>query len=296
MHKLQQQDLMRYTSCQFEDISWPLSISQTGFTWTRNSDSLALAMAKKYVLQANDNPNIGAIICPVKMSRFSKKPRIISDDAESIFFDLHNTIQNSPYSHRVDDTAQISPLAYIEHGVIIGRNVIIEAGCYVAGGSIIKDNVYLGPKVMIGTEGMFPKNIFGRKSRIKHLGGVLIDDNCVIHAGANVSRALHYNNNTTIGHSTHIGIQTDIAHDVIIGHECEISAHSIIAGRAIIGNHVWIGANVTVSNWIKVGDHASIKLGSTVINDVDPQKTVSGPFAIDHSKNLFSHAGKIKDN
>jgi UDP-3-O-[3-hydroxymyristoyl] glucosamine N-acyltransferase len=294
MHQLQQSDFLNIALCDFQHITWPLTITQTGFTWSKNTGSLVLAMSKKYILEANKNSNVNAVICPIKLQRYCQKPGIISDEAESIFFSLHNRLSTQSHQNYIHKSAQISASAHIESGVYIAENVIIEAHCYIGGGSSIKKNVYIGPNSIIGTQGMLPKNIFGKKTHIQHLGGVIIDEHCVIHAGSNISKALHYGDHTLVGARTHLGIQVNIAHDVTIGENCEISGQTIIAGRAFIGDHVWIGTNVTVSNWVTIGDHASIKLGSTVINDVASHQEVSGSFAINHKKNLLSHGLKLQ--
>ena len=53
-----------------------------------------------------------------------------------------------------------------------------------------------------------------------------------------------------------------------------------------IGEKVFIGPGSSVANGVEIGDGAWVTIGSTVVDNVLPEKKVSGNFAIDHIKFL----------
>lgn len=61
----------------------------------------------------------------------------------------------------------------------------------------------------------------------------------------------------------------------------------------MIGDNVWIGPGVTITNGIEVGNKASISIGSVVTKSVNDGSTVTGNFAIDHSK-FIEHMKTIR--
>lgn len=290
-----------YSKYSFElshvDIS-TLEFEQTGFVWSIHPNTLCVAMAKQYFQTAIKNPNISIIISPKDFGYQTDKMIIICEKADEFFHEVHNHLQEfGDISHRISSLATLSPFSHIEEGVVIEDGVVIEAGSYIGKGSIIKRNSYIGVNVMIGSQGMLPKYIQGSKVHLKHYGGVIIQEGCYLHAGTNVSKALFSKDHTSIGKHCHLGIQVNIAHDSSVGECSDISANSVISGRAKIGRNVWIGANCTISNWVTIGNNAKVRLGSTVIHDVDEGEDVSGNFAEPHRQRLYDYAKKqLKNN
>jgi len=58
----------------------------------------------------------------------------------------------------------------------------------------------------------------------------------------------------------------------------------MIGGSTIIEDDVWVGPNASISDNLFIGDSANISLGAVVTKNVARGMTVSGNFAIEHSK------------
>ncbi|WP_462157639.1 DapH/DapD/GlmU-related protein [Pseudoalteromonas sp. GB56] len=282
--------------CTFHNFDTPIEVRGTDFSWGLLPQSVVLATARKYFLQANKNPNVACILS-TDLFCDTDKPVIISADANEIFHQFHNefSYKEQPLGHFISAQVNIAPSATICEPVHIDKGVTVEAGAYIGPNTYLHQGVYIGPNCTIGTEGMLPKMIKGRKVHIKHFGGVEINEDCYIHANTNVSRALHHGSVTRIGAQCHVGIGVNIAHDVVIGARTEISGHTNIAGRTTLGENVWVGANSTISNHLHIGDNAKIRLGSTVVESVAPNDDVSGNFALSHQQNLRHYlSAKLK--
>lgn len=266
---------------------------RTSFTWSGLPNTLCLAANKQYFAEALDNGNISGIIAPpviVQGDKFDKAV-IISEKANELFYFLHNQRLHEAYDlprmeYGVHPSAAISERAIIGKNVLIGENVVIHDGSIVHDNTIIRNNSVIHNNVTLGTQGFFSKMILGTKTHVEHFGGVNIGDNCIIHTGTNVSRSVNINEYTDIGDNVHIGIHSNIGHDCKIQNDCDISAKVFLAGRVTIGAGSWIGGSVSVSNAVTIGENTTIKIGSVVIADVPPYSTVSGNFALDHSRNL----------
>lgn len=276
----------------------------TTFTWTKRPNSICLAMGENYLRAAINNPNIQGIVTSpqiiAKENTEIPKCIILLEYPDQFFYYLHNAKLHEYFSPThfepfIHPSAQISLRAIVSQNVQIGANTVIHDGAIVLDNTIIGRNSVIYQNVTLGTTGFFSKNVLGRKIQIEHFGGVKIGDNCIIHAGSNISRSVNYDEYTTLGNDTHVGIHTNIAHDCQIGENCDISSKVCLAGRVQIGNNVWIGASATISNSVQVGNNAAIKIGSVVISDVDQSKVVSGNFAINHQKNLREFRSKNDD-
>lgn len=277
---------------------------QTSFSWTKNSNSICLAMGKDYLKMAMDNPNVqGIITSPKVIARENidiPKAFLILDLPDQFFYYLHNCKIHEqfhvpkfvPY---IDPSAQISPRAIVSPQVYIGAGTVIHDGAIVLDNSIIGNNCTIFHNVTIGSIGFFSKHVLGNKIQIQHFGGVKLGENCIVHTGCNISRSVNFSEYTQLGNNTHVGIHTNIAHDCQIGENCDISSKVCLAGRVKIGDNVWIGASATISNNIFIDHNANIKIGSVVISDVLKGDVVSGNFAVNHRKNMRVFLSNAKD-
>lgn len=276
----------------------------TAFTWTKRPNSICLAMGKDYLRAAINNPNIqGVVTSPQLIARENTEvPKciILLEHPDQFFYYLHNAKLHEyfspvPFESFIDPSAQISSRAIVSKNVRIGAGTVIHDGAIILDNTVVGCNSVIYQNVTIGTMGFFSKNVLGKKIQIEHFGGVEIGDNCIIHAGSNLSRAVNYGEYTTLGNNSHIGIHANIAHDCQIGESCDISAKVCLAGRVQVGNNVWIGASATISNGVQIESNAAIKIGSVVISDVKQRQVVSGNFAINHQKHLREFLSKKDD-
>ena len=158
---------------------------------------------------------------------------------------------------RIGDRTVIYPNVSIMRDCIVGKDVIIHAGC------------------VIGSDGFGYVRDGSENVKIPQLGIVQIDDNVEIGANTTIDRAA--NGRTWIKR----GVKTDnlvqIAHNVTIGEDSILVSLSGISGSAQIGREVVIGGQAGVKDHIEIGDraiigpragvHKTIKSGEMVLGD-----------------------------
>tara|TARA_B100000401_G_scaffold391807_1_gene298740 strand:- start:11 stop:991 length:981 start_codon:yes stop_codon:yes gene_type:complete len=179
----------------------------------------------------------------------------------------------------VGENVSFGSNCYIGHNSIIEKNVNIGNNCLIGSNTIIrntiiKDNVRILDRCVIGKHGFgfFPTK--NQNLRYPHIGIVIIEDNCEIGCGATIDRGSM--SNTVIGKNTYLDNQIHIAHNVKIGENSIIAGQVGIAGSSIIGNNVKIGGQAGISGHIKIGNNVEIGGGSGVIKDIPNDTKVMG--------------------
>ena len=269
----------------------------TDFAHGDSEQILCLAMGKKYVKVANDNPNVS---CVVTLPELAGELRsdvgvVVADQPDQVFYTAHNQLFDVggfriAFPDFADPSAEIHPTAVIEPGCWIGANVVIGAQAVIHTGTLIEDDVTIGAGALIGIEGHFTKRFEGRAVPVRHAGGVRIGKASTVAAGGLVQRALHQTM-TEIGTQTFLAPAVHISHGVRVGDHCTIAGSSQIAGYTTIGNEVWIGPSCVVGNLLTVGDRSRIEIGSVVVKSLAEGSRVSGFFAGPHTKMLRIQSG-----
>lgn len=103
---------------------------------------------------------------------------------------------------------------------------------------------------------------------------------------------MYKDESTSIGPYTKIDSHVHIGHGNKIGCNNLICSHANISGNTIIKDRAYIGPGVNIPNRLLIEDGSRVLVGSTVTKNTEKNSTVSGNFAIDHSKHLKS----VKDS
>ncbi len=174
---------------------------------------------------------------------------------------------------KIGNNCSIGHNSIIEKNVQIGNNCKIGSNTIIRN-SIIKDNVSILDKCIIGKKGFgfFPIN--EKNLRYPHIGMVVINENSEIGCGTTIDRGSM--SNTEIGKNTFLDNQIHIAHNVKIGDNTIIAGQVGIAGSSVIGNNVKIGGQAGISGHIKIGNNVEIGGGSGVIKDIPDNSKVMG--------------------
>lgn len=216
---------------------------------------------------------------------------ILSNNPRLTFYLIHNflSLNVDEYMRDVFKTVlgkncKISCKAIIkETNVIIGNDVIIEDNVIIKNNVTIGDNCIIRSGSIIGGEG-FQFNKGKRRFFVEHCGGVIIGDDVEIQYNTCIDRAVFPWDNTKIGNKTKLDNLIHIGHAAKIGCNTLIAANSCIGGRTIIGNNCWIGISATVSNGLTIGNNCRVNLGAVVTKDINDNQSMTGNFAIEHSK------------
>lgn len=219
----------------------------------------------------------------------SKYGIIINEKPKLLFYNIHNYLaENNFYDSKfdsfIDDSAIVSNNAIIsEKDVYIGKNTIIEDNVIINDKVEIGDNCIIRSGTIIGSNGFQFLNIDDEVIQVKSAGFVKIKNNVEIQHNCCVDRGV-LGGTTLLNDFVKIDNLVHIAHDNVIGDRTFITAGVKFGGRTVIGKDCWIGINSTISNGLVIGDNVKISLGSVVTRNVESNKTVSGNFAIEHSK------------
>lgn len=204
----------------------------------------------------------------------------LTDNPKALFWDLVNTI-NSRYSSikqqtSIDQTAVVSPQAYIEDGVIIGAHTIVEPfACIYSNTSIGKDCIiHSGVRLGIQDFNFYTKN--DQIIPIVHAGKTIIGDRVSVGYNSVIGKAVFDYNQTIIDNNTIISNCSCIGHDAHLSNNVMIGGCSLIAGYTTIGHGTDVSMGVTVRNGLTIGNNVKINMGSVVILNIDDGKTVFG--------------------
>lgn len=216
----------------------------------------------------------------------------ITEQPRLLFFELHNYLsKNEKQYHRqtastiIGEDCIISPLASIaEKNVRIGNNVIIEEFVSIKENTSIGDHSIIRAGTIIGGQGFEFKRQNDMTLPVNHLGGVIIGKNVEIQYNAAIDKAIYPWDNTEIGNYTRIDNLVHVGHAAKIDKNVMIVAHAGIGGRTIIKEGAWIGFGAIIRNGLVIGQNARTNMGSVVSQDVPDEGSVTGNFAIEHSK------------
>lgn len=252
-------------------------------------------MVSDFVTMVITNSEIASMLLNKKYGLcVVEKPR-------EVFFELHNYLADSDsykrdiYDTKIGRNSNISPLASLaKQNVIIGNNAIIEEFAVIRENTIIGDNTIIRAGVVVGGQGFEFKRFNSEIFSVVHVGGVKIGNHVEIQYHTCIDRAVYPWDNTEIGDYSKIDNLVHIAHGVKIGNNVMVVANCGIGGRAIVKNNAWIGFSSTIINGVTVGENARVNMGAVVTQNVPDGGSVTGNFAIQHSKFIENLKEQIK--
>ena len=194
----------------------------------------------------------------------------------------------------VAPSASISHLAFVDERVEIGPDAIIEPFCVVdedvriGRGSIIRSGVRIHSRVVIGEETVIGSNSIvghqgfgfvrdeaGNKTRIPHLGGVVIGSQVEI--GALVTVVSGTIASTVINDGAKIDDHVQVGHNVRIGKRASVTAGSVIGGSVIIEEEAWLGINSSIRDGRRVGCRSLVGMDASVQQDLSARSVARAP-------------------
>jgi UDP-3-O-[3-hydroxymyristoyl] glucosamine N-acyltransferase len=193
---------------------------------------------------------------------------------------------------RVAEDASLGAGAVVAEGAVIGAGSVIGPNSYVGRGSVvgslctvhanvsIYDGVTLGDRVILHSGAVIGADGFGYAAsakgaaKIRHAGGVVLQDDVEIGANTAVDRGTI--DDTSVGARTKIDNLCQVGHNVTIGSDCLIAGTAAIGGSVTIGKGVIVGGNVAISDHVTIGDGARIAGRSGVTKDIPDGETWAG--------------------
>ncbi len=173
----------------------------------------------------------------------------------------------------ISSDAQIGQDVKIAPFCVIGRDVVIGDRCEIGAGTVIRDHVRIGNDVIIKEHcviGAEDADIYRPESgacrTLPHLAGTIIEDGCLLLAGAIL--AAGDTRTTVLGRGSMIGMVGDVGHNCQVGEGTLISGKASISGHCRIGDHTYVAPMSVTTNRIEVGNNAYLGIGAVAIKDV----------------------------
>ncbi|MBN1767010.1 MAG: UDP-3-O-(3-hydroxymyristoyl)glucosamine N-acyltransferase [Prolixibacteraceae bacterium] len=197
-----------------------------------------------------------------------------------------------------DEEVYIGAFAYIDEGVVLGKNVQIYPHVWIGRGSVIGDNtvIFAGAKIypetkigknciihagaVIGSDGFgFAPQENGEYKKLQQIGNVIVEDNVEI--GANTTIDCATMGATIVRHGVKIDNLVQVAHNVEIKENTVIAAQTGIAGSSTVGSGCVLGGQVGVAGHIKIGNNVTFGAKTGVKNNVKDNSVMMGEWAMD---------------
>lgn len=264
---------------------------------TSNCNSFFLTFLENIKFIDRLNKKISCIITTKDMENIIPKyikGIIIVDEPKKEFIKIHNFLADNgkyvvdEFETKVGENCNISPLAYIsEKNVRIGNDVVI--GPF----TVINENVFIGDRCkiygncVIGGKGFnYARTKNGEILGMKDLGKVIVEDDVEIYPMCHIAKGPFPTDITRIGKNVKLDALIHVGHGTRIGDRTEIPAGAQIGGNCTIGEDAWVGVNATVANRMVIGNQGRVSLGAVVTQNVEDGQTVTGNFAVEHSRFL----------
>lgn len=197
-------------------------------------------------------------------------------------------------ARKIAREAVISPLAVVEGNVEIGECALVEPFCTVGPdvvigrGSMIRSGARIYPRVSIGEESViganavigsegfgFVRDEAGNKTRIPHLGGIIIGSHVEIGALSVVQYGTI--SPTIIEDYVKIDDNVEVAHNAHIARNVSVTGGVVIGGSAVIETEAWIGINSSIRDGRRVGSRALVGMDASVQDDLADNAVVRAP-------------------
>jgi len=177
--------------------------------------------------------------------------------------------------------ANIHPMAIVEEGAIIGKDVTVEpfaivkanvtledhvtikSHAYIDGHTTIKKHTTIWPSASIGTRTQDLK-FRGEKTQ------VIIGEHCHIREFATINSSTNEGSRVQVGDHCLIMAYCHIAHNCTVGNHVIMSNNSLLAGHVDVEDYAIIGGMTPIHQFSRVGRHAMVGGMSRVTNDVPP--------------------------
>src|SRR3989339_1514843 len=178
--------------------------------------------------------------------------------------------------------SKISPMAIIEDGAVIGKNVEIGAYCFISAdatigdGTKIEQNSCIYGKTTIGKNNhIFSHAVIGSIPQDLKFEGedveLIIGDNNKIREFTLFNPGTKGGGGKTIIGSNNLFMgYVHIGHDVIIGNNCILANAATLAGHVEMGDYAVIGGMTPIHQFVHIGEYAMVAGASALAQDVPP--------------------------
>lgn len=199
---------------------------------------------------------------------------------------------------RLGRDVTIAPFAVVGAGAVIGDGAVLMAGVAIGDGAAVGAGTVLHPRVVIypgcvvgarvvihagaviGSDGFGFGEEAGGRAKIPQVGIVRVEDDVEIGAGTTIDRATF--GSTVVGRGSRIDNLVQVGHNVEIGPGSVLVAQSGIAGSTRLGAGAILAGQAGVAGHLRIGAKAIVGAKSAALADVADGAFVVGHPAVDH--------------
>jgi UDP-N-acetylglucosamine acyltransferase len=192
----------------------------------------------------------------------------------------------------------IHPLAIVDPGAKLGKDVQIGAFSIIGAGVEIGSGTWIGPHVVIngstriGSEnriyqfsslGEAPQHLGykGEPTRLEIGDRNIIREYCTLNRGSAGGGGV-----TRLGHDNFIMAYCHVAHDCQVGNRTIFANGTSLAGHVRVEDQVIFGGFTMIHQFCRVGAHAMTGISTVTFKDIPPYLLVAGNTAVPHGLNV----------
>jgi UDP-N-acetylglucosamine acyltransferase len=192
----------------------------------------------------------------------------------------------------------IHPLAIVDPGAKLGKDVQIGAFSIIGAGVEIGNGTWVGPHVVIngptriGSEnriyqfaslGEAPQHLGykGEPTRLEIGDRNIIREYCTLNRGSAGGGGV-----TRLGHDNFIMAYCHLAHDCQVGNRTIFANGTSLAGHVRVEDQVIFGGFTMIHQFCRVGAHAMTGISTVTFKDIPPYLLVAGNTAVPHGLNV----------
>jgi UDP-N-acetylglucosamine acyltransferase len=192
----------------------------------------------------------------------------------------------------------IHPLAIVDPGAKLGKDVQIGAFSIIGAGVEIGSGTWIGPHVVIngstriGSEnriyqfsslGEAPQHLGykGEPTRLEIGDRNIIREYCTLNRGSAGGGGV-----TRLGHDNFIMAYCHLAHDCQVGNRTIFANGTSLAGHVRVEDQVIFGGFSMIHQFCRVGAHAMTGISTVTFKDIPPYLLVAGNTAVPHGLNV----------
>jgi UDP-N-acetylglucosamine acyltransferase len=192
----------------------------------------------------------------------------------------------------------IHPLAIVDPGAKLGKDVQIGAFSIIGAGVEIGSGTWIGPHVVInGSTRIGSDNRIYQFSSLgeapQHLGykgeptWLEIGDRNIIREYCTLNRGSAGGGGVTrLGHDNFIMAYCHLAHDCQVGNRTIFANGTSLAGHVRVEDQVIFGGFTMIHQFCRVGAHAMTGISTVTFKDIPPYLLVAGNTAVPHGLNV----------
>lgn len=219
---------------------------------------------------SNFIPRSSHIVCDYPRQIWGQLVRVLYDYERQYVFNEDMQFQNCIIGTNV----RIASSSVISHGCKIGNGTIVQDNVFIGPYTEIHDNCILMAGAIVGSQGFGPNRFRGVPESLPHVGGVKIESGCEIGAGSVIDSGTIFP--TMLEKNVKLGSLVHIAHNARIGTGSFLAARSGVSGSAQIGQDCFIGAGAMIRDGVTLGDRVHAGLLSAVVRNFADDKIIAG--------------------